>query len=119
MNGKFCARQHRVWEHVCQSKVVLKCEVEIFIILLAVALDTLIADIPVDANLEKALSPIINPVVQYIVSTPALATPLASLLGVNSQLVSSWTPHQCTCWDGDPVDHKQGPRQALQHQGWP
>lgn len=60
--------------------------------LLAVALDTLIADIPVDANLEKALSPIIDPVVQYIVSTPALATPLAGLLGVNSQLVSCWTP---------------------------
>ena len=54
----------------------------------AVSLDTLIADVPVDATLEKALSPVINPIVQYIISTPALATPLARLLGVNSQLVS-------------------------------
>lgn len=51
------------------------------------ALDNLIASVPLDANLEKALSPILDPVVQYIVSTPALATPLAKLLGVNSQLV--------------------------------
>ena len=54
----------------------------------AVALYSLIADVPVDANLEKALSPVVDPIVQYIVSTPVLATPLARLLGVNSQLVS-------------------------------
>lgn len=59
---------------------------------LAVALDTLIADVPVGGSLEKALSPVIDPIMQYIISTPALATPLATLLGVDSQLVSCLTP---------------------------
>ena len=54
----------------------------------AVALDNLIADVPVDASIEQALTPVVNPIVQYIVSTPALATPLAKLLGVDSKLVS-------------------------------
>ena len=58
----------------------------------AVALDTLIANVPVDANLEKALSPVIDPIVQYVISTPALATPLAGLLGVDSQLVRARRP---------------------------
>lgn len=61
---------------------------------LTVALDNLIADVPMDADLQQALSPILNPIVQYIVSTPALATPLAHLLGVDSQLVSC--PQPCT-----------------------
>ncbi len=60
--------------------------------MLAVALDTLIADVPVGGSLEKALSPVIDPIMQYIISTPALATPLATLLGVDSQLVSCLTP---------------------------
>ena len=58
----------------------------------AVALDNLIADVPVDASIEQALSPVVNPIVQYIVSTPALATPLAKLLGVDSQLVGKRVP---------------------------
>ena len=53
----------------------------------AVALDNLIADVPVDASIEQALSPVVNPIVQYIVSTPALAIPVAKLLGVDSKLV--------------------------------
>ena len=58
----------------------------------AVALDNLISDVPVDASIEQALSPVVNPVVQYIVSTPALATPLAKLLGVDSKLVGPSSP---------------------------
>ena len=60
--------------------------------MLAVALDNLIADVPVDASIEQALSPVVDPIVQYIVSTPALATPLAKLLGVDSQLVGKLVP---------------------------
>ena len=63
----------------------------------AVALDNLIADVPVDASIEQALSPVVNPIVQYVVSTPALATPLATLLGVNSQLVSVLFPRAQPC----------------------
>ena len=62
----------------------------------AVALDNLIADVPVDASIEQALSPVVNPIVQYIVSTPALATPLAKLLGVDSKLVGPILPSETT-----------------------
>ena len=60
--------------------------------MLADARDNLIADVPVDASIEQALSPVVDPIVQYIVSTPALATPLAKLLGVDSQLVGKLVP---------------------------
>ena len=75
-------------------------------LLFAVALDNLIANVPLDANFEKALSPILDPVVQYIVSTPALATPLAKLLGVNSQLVRACKPllvEHCHAQHDDPA----------------